>query len=166
MSLSRCLYVNNKFTKSICNKPCNGSGFCEEHIQNTINLRYNKLSSRVLHHCFINPDSDIINACIKYHQMDQNEIDEVLGFTNLSSTPSSNLSHLFQIMLTSNRYFPSINNYNSLICVVKNNAIWWCIDKLTKKFILHKHFLISSWIQELSKSYSGIEDLLPRFLYI
>lgn len=163
MSFSYCVYIDNTLLQTICNKPSDGSGFCDEHIQNT--NKYNKLSMRILHHCFLLEDSDLINRCIIYHNIKQNEIDEVLSTINLSTRAGSNLYPLFRSILLSSRYFPAINNYRTFVSIPKDsNRVTWWIDNSTKKFILHKRFLISWWIQALSKQYIGLEDLLPRFL--
>lgn len=163
MDLSKCIYFSVGPIKTICNKPSNGSGFCEDHIKNI--SHFSKISMRVLNHCFNIGDPNLIERCINYYKMDQTEINTVLGFVNLRTSTNSNINHLFQNMLLSPKYFPEINNYSSMISIMDSpsKVIWW-INKYVRHFILYKRFLITLWITKISKDHPGLIDLLPRFL--
>lgn len=156
---TRCVYIDNTFIKTSCDKFIDGFGFCEEHIKKSDKPRYDKLCMRVLHHCCYRNDINLIDECISHYQMMQSDIDEVISTHNLSY----DCKNLFHTMLLSTKYFPAVNNYQSFVSVNQNKVIWWT-DKSIKSLILYKRFLIKIIISSISKEFTGFIDLLPRFL--
>ena len=160
---NQCVYINTNLVRTMCCRHVTGFGFCDEHINNTNNRKYNKLSMKVLHHCCINNNSILINECISYYSMNQHDIDEVISSINLSSNIYSDTKDLFRKMLLSTKYFPAVNNYQAYISSYQNKITWWT-DKMTQYNILYKRFLIKLIIMSISEEFTGFSDLLPHFL--